>query len=638
MGKLENQSPLSGEQRRRFMKSLLQDLRALEKMLDDGLLQSDVRRIGAEQEFFLVDEAGRPAGRVMDLLATLGDAHFTTELGVFNVELNLDPMPYGGDCLSRMQSQIERSLAKAWEAARGLGCDIVLTGILPTVSKSDLGLENMTPIPRYHLLNEALTGLRGGWYEFRIKGVDELLVRHDNVMLEACNTSFQVHFQVGPREFPFLYNVAQVAAAPVLAASTNSPLLFGQRLWSETRIALFEQAVDTRIPGEHLRERPARVSFGSDWVHESVMDLFKEDISRYRTLIGLDMDEDPFETLQKGGTPQLKALRLHNGTIYRWNRACYGITEGQPHLRIECRILPSGPTPADEVANAAFWFGLIGGLVEEYGDVRRVMEFGDAKSNFFAAGRFGLGAQFTWMRGATVPAKELICQELIPLARAGLKRGEIATEDIDRYLGIIEERVTTGRTGSQWMLQSYAGMKTHGVPGQRLGALVKAMIERQKEGQPVHRWPPATIADAGGWKNHYLRVEQFMITNMITVNEDDPVDLVAHLMDWGRIRHVPVEDAEHRLLGLVSYRQILGVFARGVHENRSSGPLPVAAIMKRDLITVSPETETLTAIELMRTHRIGCLPVIKDGRLVGVVTEDEFMGIAAELLAQKLKE
>ena len=636
MPKIENQSPLSGEQRRRFMKSLLQDLRALEKMLEDGLLQSEVRRIGAEQEFFLVDDTGRPAGKVMELLETINDPHFTTELGVFNVELNVDPMPFGGDCLSRMQSSIERYLSLAWEAARKFDCDIVLTGILPTVRKSDLGLENMTPIPRYHLLNEALTGLRGGWYEFRIKGVDELLVRHDNVMLEACNTSFQVHFQVGPREFPFLYNIAQVAAAPVLAAATNSPLLFGQRLWRETRIALFEQSVDTRIPGEHLRERPARVSFGSDWVHESVIDLYREDISRFRALIGIDVEEDPFETLRRGEAPQLKALRLHNGTIYRWNRACYGITDGKPHLRIECRVLPSGPTPADEVANAAFWFGLIAALLDEYGDVRRVMEFGDAKSNFFAAGRFGLGAQFTWVRGKVIPAQELICKELIPLARTGLQKGKIVEEDIDRYLGIIEERVKTARTGAHWILQSYAAMKSHGVPAQRLAAIVKASIERQRAGEPVHKWSPATIADAGGWTNHYLRVEQFMITDVITVHEDDPLDLVAHLMGWERIRHVPVEDADHRLRGLVSYRQVLSAFARGAHG--ASEPVPVSAIMKKDLITVAPETGTLTAIELMRDNRIGCLPVVRDGRLVGVVTEDEFMGIAAELLAQKLRE
>src|SRR5437867_863665 len=586
MGIQNIKSGSGGEEHRAFMKRLLDDRRALEKMLEDGVIQSGGRRVGAEQEIFLADYGGRPARIAMEVLEKLDDPHFTTELGLFNLELNIEPSTFGGDCLRRMEQQLDLYLSKARAAARSLGADIVLTGILPTIRKSDLGLENMPPLPRYHILNKAMTELRGGPYEFRIKGVDDLIVKHDNVMLEACSTTFQVHFQAGPEEFARLYNAAQAACAPVLAAATNSPLLFGNRLWSETRIALFEQSVDTRASGEHIREKPSRVRFGRGWVRESVVELYKEDIARFRALLGVEADEDPFEKLRQGIAPELRALRLHNGTIYRWNRACYGITDGQPHLRIENRILPSGPTAADEVANAAFWFGLISSLVEEHGDVARAMPFEDAATNFLAAARLGLAAQFHWFDGRTIPAQELILKEMVPLAREGLRRGRIDAEDVDRYLGIIEERVGSGQTGSQWIHRSYAAMKEHGVEGERLGAITRATIDRQVEGRSVHTWPLARIDEAGGWKHHYLKVEQFMLTDLFTVQEDEPVDLVANLMDWGRIRQVPVEDKEHRLRGLVSYRSVLRAFARGAHDGRGA-PMPVSAIMTRDLITVT---------------------------------------------------
>ena len=279
MGEQQVQPDISGEQLRLFMKSLLNDLRAFETMLDEGMIESDVRRIGAEQEFFLVDDGWRPAGLALEVLEEIDDPHFTTELGKFNLEVNLDPLAFGGDCLSRLESQLNEMLTKAREAAQRCGGEIVLTGILPTLRKSDLGLDNMTPIPRYFALNRALSRLRGGAYEFRIKGVDEVLIKHDSVMLEACNTSFQVHFQVAADEFANLYNVAQTVTAPVIAAATNSPLLFGRRLWSETRIALFQQAVDTRSSSHHLRDRSPRVSFGRSWVKSSAAELFKEDIA-----------------------------------------------------------------------------------------------------------------------------------------------------------------------------------------------------------------------------------------------------------------------------------------------------------------------------------------------------------------------
>ncbi len=637
MGKQEVRDGIGGEELRLFLRNLLDDLRVLEIMLEEGLIETGVRRIGAEQEMFLVGPGFRPASIVMEMLQLLEDPHFTTELGQFNLEANMEPLFFGGKCLSDLERRLTGLVDKARQCASELGAEIALVGILPTLRKSDLGLENMAPVPRYFALNQAMNRLRGGAYEFQIKGIDELIVKHDSVMVEACNTSFQIHFQVGAKEFAKLYNIAQAVAGPVLSAATNSPLLFGRRLWRETRIALFQQAVDTRSSSHELRDRQPRVSFGRNWVRESVIELFQEDIARFKILIGGDLDEDPFAVLRQGKAPQLKALRLHNGTVYRWNRPCYGITDGKPHLRIENRYIPSGPTIRDEVANGALWFGLVCALSREVEDVTRLMDFEHALSNFTAAARNGLASELVWLRGKGVGASELLLDELIPLARTGLEGGGVAAEDIDTYLGVIENRVRAKQTGSQWFHLSLGGMKGKGTEAERMSALTASLVRQQKEGKPVSTWKLATLEEAGGWKEHYLRVEQFMSTDLFTVQEDEPIDLVASLMDWEKIRHVPVEDHEHRLVGLVSYRSLIHLLAQGELWRRGA-PVAVADVMKRDLITVSPETSTQEAIELMRGRGIGSLPVVKEGKLIGIVTERDFMDIASELLEEKLRE
>lgn len=637
MGEKKVKIKLQGEARRAFMRHLLTDLRALEQIVSSGMIESGVRRIGAEQEMFLVDSSWRPAPAAMKLLPEIDDPHFTTELGLFNLEINLDPLVFGGDCLSKMEQQLNELLEKIRQVASRSDLHIVLTGILPTIRKSDLDLDNMTPLDRYKALNDAMNRLRGGAYELRIKGLDELIVKHDSVMLESCNASFQVHFQVGADEFANLYNIAQAVAGPVIAAAANSPMLFGRQLWRETRIALFQQAVDTRSSTHHLRDRSPRVTFGTRWVDSSVVELFREDIARFRTLVGGELDEDPFAMLSAGQVPQLKALRLHNSTVYRWNRACYGITDGKPHLRIENRVLPSGPTVIDEVANAAFWFGLISGLSSKYEDITEVMSFDDAAVSFHAAARYGLRAELSWEGGKTVPAHELILKQLLPLAREGLEGRDIRGADVERYLDIIERRVDTRRTGAQWLVQSLSEMKGKGTDGERLNALTAATIDRQRSNRPVSEWESAELTEAGGWKHNFVKIEQFMTTDLFTVTEDEPMDLVASLMEWERIRHVPVEDHQNRLVGLISYRSLLRLFAKG-EIGTSRRQTAVSEIMHRTPLTVAPETSTLDAIELMRRHRVGCLPVVKDGRLVGLVTERDFMNVAAQLMEEKLRE
>ncbi|MBL1217290.1 MAG: CBS domain-containing protein [Planctomycetes bacterium] len=626
------------EQMRVFMKHLLADLRALEQLLEQDLFETEPRRIGVEQELVLVDEAWRPVPVSMAVIHQMECPEVTTELASFNIEFNLDPMVFSGRCLSTMEQQITEMLWKVRHAARQCGAQTVMTGILPTLKKSDLGLENMTPKPRYYALNEAMARLRGGSdIHLQLTGTDDLIVKHDSIMLEACNTSFQAHFQVTAQEFPHLYNMSQLMAAPVLAAAANSPLLFGKRLWKETRIAVFQQAVETRKTSQQMQERRARVSFGDRWVTNSAVEVFREDVARMRVLLGSQIEEDPFAVMAQGKAPRLSALQMHNGTVYRWMRPCYGITDGKPHLRIENRVLPSGPTAVDEVANAAFWFGLVLGGADAYGEIHDRIPFDTVRTNFMTTARRGLEGQVTWLDGKARPADELIKDELLALSRAGLEGAGVDTADIDRYLGVLEERVTSGRTGSRWMLDSFDALKDEGKEGEVLGSLTSAIIRNQVDGLPVHEWPLAEMDRIGGWKRSFMQVDQYMTTDIFTVHEDELVNLVACLMDWAHVRHVPVEDDDGRLVGLVSYRTLLRLLAHD-EPARHSELVPVKQIMLREPVTIPPETSTVQAINLMRRESISCLPVVKDERLVGIITERDFMGVAAQLLEHTLRE
>ena len=297
-----------------FMRSLLLEVHALEKMLEAGLIESGVRRIGAEQEMFLIDKAHKPMLTALDILDVIDDERFTHELGLFNLEANLSPHRLGGDCLRLMEEELQEIYRKARKAAERFECDIALVGILPTLTKGNLGIDSMVPTPRYHALNDAICQMRGKDFEFTINGIDQLSVKHDNVMLEACNTSFQVHFQVSPENFAKNYNIAQVLTAPLLAAAVNSPILLGKRLWHETRIAVFEYSIDTRSNLQAERGLMPRVHFGDRWIEESVTEIFKEDIARFRPVLTTDTEEDPLGMLERGVIPSLNALRLHNGT------------------------------------------------------------------------------------------------------------------------------------------------------------------------------------------------------------------------------------------------------------------------------------------------------------------------------------
>ena len=623
-------------QLRRFIAHLLRDINALEHMLDTGLIESGVHRIGVEQELFLVDAAWHPAPLALDILERIDDPHYTTELGLFNLEINLDPLVFEGDCLSQLEGQLKRSLATVRAAAHQCGAEVVLSGILPTLRKSDLALTNMTPKPRYRALNTILTQLRGGDYEFQLKGADELSIKHDSVMLEAGCTSFQVHYQVEPAEFPQCYNIAQAMTAPLLAAAANSPLLFGRRLWRETRIPLFQQSVDTRRASTHLRERAPRVSFGQQWVDHSILDLIQEDLARFRVLIGTPSREDSLRLLEQGRLPELQALRLHTGTVYRWNRGCFGIGGGKAHIRIENRVLPAGPSVVDEVANAAFFLGLLRGGQQTYGDIAQKMPFHNAEINFLAAAQRGLDAQFTWLDGQVVLARDLIRQDLLPLARHGLRTAGLNPADIERYLGVIEQRVTVGLTGSSWLLRSLADMRETDTQAARLSALTAATAQRQWAGSPVHEWPLAQIEEGWSEKVHALRIEECMTTDLFTVHPNEPIDLVAKLMDWKRIRHIPVEDDQGKLVGLISCFEVLRHCAPSLRQVESE-PIPVGAIMQSKPLTLPPETPLTEAVARMQQEKSASLLVAKDERLIGIVTEHDILTLTARLLERSVR-
>jgi len=617
-----------------FMKALLNEVTALELMLEKGLVESGVRRIGAEQEMFLIDSAHKPASKAMEILEAVDDERFTTELGLFNLEANLSPHRLGGNCLSEMEKEAQLLYGKAREAAHKFDCEIALVGILPTLTKDNLGLDSMVPSPRYYALNDAICALRGKEFSFTINGIDQLSVKHDNVMLEACNTSFQVHFQVSPEHFARNYNIAQLVTAPLLAAAVNSPILLGKRLWHETRIAVFEYSIDTRSKTFQERGLRPRVHFGDHWLEDSVTEIFKEDIARFRTVLTTETEEDPIGMIERGEMPKLNALCLHNGTVYRWNRACYGVKDNVPHLRIENRVIPSGPTVIDEIANAAFFFGMMAGMIHEYEDIRTHLSFGDVKSNFLAAARDGIRAQMNWFDDSHMPAKQLVLEQLLPLAREGLQEAGIDEDDIDRYLGVVHDRVTMRRTGARWALESLEQMGSAGTQDQRLRCLVASMVEQQSSGQPISEWDLASYRIEQDWRDSYRTVGQFMTQDLFTVRPDDIVDFAATLMDWRHVRHVPVEDDEGQLVGLVSHRMLLRLVAQG--RLSSDSKVTVDEIMNREPLTISPDTPTVEAIRTMREKQVACLPVTRAGKLVGIVTEHDLIVVASYLLESQL--
>jgi CBS domain-containing protein/gamma-glutamylcysteine synthetase len=621
-----------------FMRKLLQDVQAFEQMLEKGWFEYDITRIGAEQEIALVDaETFKPAFVNMEAMESLAQYPWVdTELAKFNLETGFIPRELKNSCLADMEAENREYLGIIEDVLKPLNARYVLTGILPTVRKHDMGMHNLTPKPRYRALMEAIERqLHGSEFELRLVGIDELRLKHDSPLLEAVNTSFQIHMQIAPENFVQMYNIAQVLTAPVLAIAANSPLVFGRRLWHESRIAMFQQALDTRTSSDHMRERSARVHFGSQWLRQSILEIYKEDIARFRVLLGGEVEENALEMVKNGMIPQLRALQIHNSTIYRWNRPCYGISStGKPHLRIENRVLPSGPTVIDEMANAAFWLGCMVAFSQEYKDITRHISFDDARDNFGKAAQFGIDSKFTWFADEKINCVELVRNRLLPMAKQGLESVNIDSADINKYLSIIEGRAINHMNGARWQLRAYTSLKRDISEDEALTVITNAMIENQDK--PVHEWEIPGPSTLKSYKPVNVRVGEFMTTDLFTVQEDDIVNLVEEVMSWRKIRYIPVEDARGKLVGLVTIRRLLNHFVR--HRYDPNSAVTVREIMINDPITVSPDTSIGDALELMRERRIGGLPVVQGNELVGIITAMDFLRITGRLLQRLEKQ
>ncbi|TVP98991.1 MAG: CBS domain-containing protein [Balneolaceae bacterium] len=605
------------ESRKLFLKHLLHDVEAIEKMLDEKMFESGITRIGAEQEFCLVDNHFKPSLHALEILEKINDPHFTPELARYNLEINLDPLELKGNCFSKMEENLKALLKKAEVAAETFNEKIILTGILPSIDYRAVQLKYMTPKPRYEALANIIYELRGEDFELNISGVDELILNHNNILFEACNTSFQCHLQIEPDQFPDMYNWAQMLSGPILSVCANSPLLLGRQLWAETRIPLFQQSIDTRGKGYHLREREQRVTFGNRWV-KSVADVYKNDIARHTLLFMTDIKKDSLEQLENGKIPKLEALRLHNGTIYKWNRPCYGISDGIPHLRIENRYLPSGPTVDDEIANLAFWVGLMNNMPKQFSNNWDEISFEEVKENFYKAAMWGIQSGMIW-DGKLMSARALILDVLLPMAREGLEAKKINKKDIDKYLSIIEGRAENYATGSRWIVNSYRKLKKKLERDESVVALTGIMYSRRLTGDPVYKWKIAEIEEAEQLDMQYDIVRNTMSTDLITANENDLAELVLKVMEWRDIRHLPVEDNRGNLKGIITKKRLLRYL-----EDSETGELAIAAdVMEKDPITIGPDEDVKFAILLMLDKKISSLPVVDNGELIGILTDKD---------------
>ncbi|MDT5095340.1 MAG: hypothetical protein QOH60_4703, partial [Mycobacterium sp.] len=424
----------SGAQRRDYRRKIQLSLDVFETMLAQSRFEFERPLTGMEIECNLVDEQYQPAMANREVLAAIADPKFQTELGAYNIEFNVPPRPLPGDSGLELEADVRASLNAAESKANRSGAHIVMIGILPTLMPEHFAGEWMSDVVRYRALQDSVFRARGEDILIDISGPERLSLESGSVAPESACTSMQLHLQVSPAKFADNWNAAQVLAAAQLALGANSPYFLGHQLWAETRIELFAQAIDTRPDELKAQGVRPRVWFGERWI-TSIFDLFEENVRYFPSLIPELSDEDPVAELAAGRAPRLSELRLHNGTIYRWNRPVYDVVDGRAHLRVENRVLPAGPTVVDMMANAAFYYGALRALSEEDRPLWTQMSFAAAQSNFFAAARNGIAAKLYWPGMGTISADELVLRQLLPLADEGLRRWQVSAAVRDRYLG-----------------------------------------------------------------------------------------------------------------------------------------------------------------------------------------------------------
>ncbi|GAB3692124.1 glutamate--cysteine ligase [Angustibacter aerolatus] len=479
------------EQRQRYREKVRQCLDVFERMLAESSFDFERPLTGLEIELNLVDAEFEPAMANAAVLESIADPDYQTELGQYNIELNVSPRPLPGDSALELEEALRRSLNEAEHKANAAGAHIVMIGILPTIMQQHFHTEWMSANPRYSALNESVFAARGEDLLIDIASPtspDRVTAFADTIAPESACTSVQLHLQVSPQEFPASWNAAQALLGPQLAVGANSPYLFGKHLWAETRTVLFLQATDTRsVELRNQGVRP-RVFFGERWI-TSIFDLFEENVRYFPALLPEVSDEDPVAVLDAGGAPRMQELRLHNGTVYRWNRPVYDIVDGRPHLRVENRVLPAGPTVADVMANSAFYYGALRVLSEEDRPVWTKMSFATAESNFTECARRGMSGTVYWPGFGELPAEELVLRHLLPLAHEGLERWNVSKQVRERYLGIIEARCKSGRNGAEWQVSTVRALEARG--HHRLSAvreMLRLYAGNMHSNEPVHTW------------------------------------------------------------------------------------------------------------------------------------------------------
>jgi hypothetical protein len=489
VGREVSAAVFSREDRQQYRQKVRACLDVFARMLQESRFDTELRSVGLEIELNLTDEKGDPAMVNAQALAAIADPDFQTELGRFNLEINIPPRLLEQEVFEALEDDLRRDLNHAEERARTVGAHMMLIGILPTIGEQHLTRDSFSDNPRYELLNEQIFAARGEDLEISIGGVERLATFADTIAPEAACTSVQLHQMVDPSVFASYWNAAQAIAGAQLGVAANSPFFFGRELWRETRIALFEQATDTRPDELKAQGVRPRVWFGERWI-TSIFDLFEENVRYFPALLPVTEDEDPAAVLEQGGTPSLAELRLHNGTIYRWNRPIYDVVRGRPHLRVENRLLPSGPTVVDICANAAFYFGLVRALVAEERPLWSRMSFSAAEENFHAAARDGIEARVYWPGVGEAPVSELVLRRLLPAAHEGLAAAGVAAADRDRLLGIVERRCVTMQNGAAWQAGAYHRLYDRGL--ERWEALRQMTVqyrEHMHANVPVHDWP-----------------------------------------------------------------------------------------------------------------------------------------------------
>ena len=482
---VENQE-FTRADRTRYREKVRDSLDVFARMLGEERFDTDDPMTGLEVELNLVDSSGDPALRNIEALEAIADPNFQSELGLFNIEINSEPALLREGGLTTFEESLRASLNEAERRSSQVGAHLAMIGVLPTLAPGHMSRTSLSPNPRYRLLSEQILTARGEDITIDISGHERLRTTTDSIVPEAACTSTQFHVQTSPDNFAAYWNASQAISAVQLAVGANSPYLLGRRLWHETRIPLFEQATDTRSEELKAQGVRPRVWFGEGWV-TSVFDLFEENLRWFPALLPVIDDEDPAEVLALGGTPQLSEMRLHNGTIYRWNRPVYDIRNGTPHLRVENRVLAAGPTVVDTIANAAFYFGLVRALAESDRPLWSRMSFSAAEENFHVAARDGIEAQIYWPNLGQVRASELTLRRLLPLAHEGLASWGVGAEERDKYLGIIEQRCLNGTNGAQWFMDRME--ERH--DSDRLEALRATLLEYMRHmhsNQPVHSW------------------------------------------------------------------------------------------------------------------------------------------------------